>query len=339
MRLFPSLNPRRPAAPDSEATPRVLVACPDHAAPAGGVRQLYRLVEALRSELRLDAHVYHQRAGFRPGWFRTTEPVLYADTTAPGPRDLLVLPETWGGALSHHPKVRKIIFNQNAYYAFQNGYSLPPASAPLHPRTCGVVGILTVSDDNAELLRHVFPDLPVERLCYAIDPALFRPAHNKPARIAYMPRKHPDEARQVLNILALRGALEGFEITPIEGVGETETAGLLRSSLMFLSFGYPEGFSLPPAEAMACGCLTVGYHGRGAREFLRPPFSWPIETGDILGYVRTVEELIAQWRRDPAPLRERAAAAADHIHRTYSPERHRATLRQAWTKLVGPPLS
>src|SRR3546814_3802603 len=34
------------------------------------------------------------------------------------------------------------------------------------------------------------------------------------------------------------------------GRPEAESARILRESLLFLSFGYPEGFSLPPAEAM-----------------------------------------------------------------------------------------
>ena len=334
MRLFPSIKRRRPVAPPPGSPPRVLVACPDYAAAAGGVRQLYRLVAGLRSELQLDAYVYHQRTGFRLGWFESTEPVLYADATSPGPDDLLIVPEVWGGALRDHPGVRKVIFNQNAYYTFMNGYELPPGPAPLRPRDCQVQGIITVSDDNVALLRHTFPDVPVTRLRYAIDPARFYPPENKRLRIAFMPRKHREEATQVLNTLALRGSLDGVEVVAIDGTTEAATAELLRSSLIFLSFGYPEGFSLPPAEAMACGCLTIGYHGMGATEFMRPEFSWPIATGDILGYVKTVETVLEQWRRDPGPLHERAASASAFIHRTYSLSAHRDSLRAAWADLA-----
>ena len=48
-----------------------------------------------------------------------------------------------------------------------------------------------------------------------------------------------------------------------------EVACALQDSLLFLSCGHPEGFGLPLAEAIACGCLVVGYHGLG-RPRLRP---------------------------------------------------------------------
>ena len=36
--------------------------------------------------------------------------------------------------------------------------------------------------------------------------------------------------------------------------------------LIFLSFGHPEGFGLPVAEALASQCAVVGYDGIGGRE-------------------------------------------------------------------------
>jgi glycosyltransferase involved in cell wall biosynthesis len=313
----------------------VLIACPDHAAPAGGVRQIYQLATTLRAELGLDAFVYHQRTGFRLDWFQSTAPIAYADATLPGSSDVLVVPEVWGHAIKDHPGVRKLIFNQNAYYTFMNGYEVVPNPTPLQPADAGVSGIMTVSDDSAELLAVTFPGIPVARLRYEVDAGLFAFTADKRPQLAFMPRKHPDEARQVLNTLALRGALAGFNVVAIDGVPERDAARMLRESLVFLSFGYPEGFSLPPAEAMACGCLTIGYHGMGAREFLLPEFSWPIEVGHTLDYIRAVESILTQWRRDPAPLRARAAAASRFVHTHYSHTAHVMSVRRAWSLLLG----
>jgi glycosyltransferase involved in cell wall biosynthesis len=298
------------------------------------VRQIYKLVDTLRSELQLNAFVRHQRTGFRLTWFPHSTPVDYADATEPGPNDLLVIPEVWGNAIERHPGIRKLIFNQNAYYTFMNGDETLPSPAPLQPAETGVIGILTVSDDSAEVLAETFPKLPVAQLCYEVDAGLFPFTTAKQSQIAFMPRKHPDEARQVLNTLALRGALDGFEVIAIDGVSEHEAARILRESLIFLSFGYPEGFSLPPAEAMACGCLTIGYHGMGAREYMLPAISWPIEVGHTLDYIRAVEDVLTQWRRDPAPLRTKAEAASRFIHERYSHATYVASVRAAWKLLV-----
>jgi hypothetical protein len=325
-----------PLPPPTGAAPRVLVACPDSAAPSGGIRQIYKLVDTLRTELSLDAFVYHQRTGFQLKWFPHETPLVYADASVPGTRDLLVVPEVWGNAMKDHPGVRKLIFNQNAYYTFMNGYDLVPGAALLRPAEAGVTGIITVSDDNGELLAHTFPDLPIARLRYEIDAARFSFCADKRPQIAFMPRKHANEAAQVLNTLALRGALAGFTVVPIDGVSEHEAARLLRESLIFLSFGYPEGCPLPPTEAMACGCLTIGYHGMGGREYFRPEFAWPVEVGHALEYIHTVESVIAQWRRDPAPLRERAAAASRFVLARYSHAEHVASVRAAWSRLVKP---
>ncbi len=42
----------------------------------------------------------------------------------------------------------------------------------------------------------------------------------------------------------------------------------LKKSNIFLNIGYPEGFPFPPLEAMACGCIVVGYTGGGGNEFM-----------------------------------------------------------------------
>jgi hypothetical protein len=320
--------------PQYSGAPRILIACPDHTAPAGGIRQIYRLADTLRTELGHNAFVYHERTGFRLDWFQNNTQIVYADATAPGMHDVLVVPEVWGNAIKNHPGVRKIIFNQNAYYTFMNGYETMPARTPLQPADTNVIGILTVSDDSAEMLAETFPKIPVARLYYEIDAELFQFTTAKKPQIAFMPRKHPDEVRQVLNTLALRGSLAGFQVVAIDGVAEREAARILRESLVFLSFGYPEGFSLPPAEAMACGCLTIGYHGMGAREFMLPEFSWPVEVGRILDYVRTVEAVLAQWRHDPAAHSTKAKAASRFIHERYSRAAYVASVQAAWKRLV-----
>jgi len=104
----------------------------------------------------------------------------------------------------------------------------------------------------------------------------------------------------------------------------------MQDSLMFLSFGYPEGFSLPPAEAMSCGCIVAGYHGMGGREYFKPEFCFPVEMGDIIGFARTVSTVLRMYREEPETLTRMARMASDYIRQTYSLERERDDILQCW---------
>jgi len=44
---------------------------------------------------------------------------------------------------------------------------------------------------------------------------------------------------------------------------------LLSGCHLFMSTGFPEGFGLPPLEAMASGCVPVGFTGFGGWEYMR----------------------------------------------------------------------
>ena len=106
---------------------------------------------------------------------------------------------------------------------------------------------------------------------------------------------------------------------------------------MFLSFGHPEGFGLPAAEAMSCGCLVVGYDGLGGREFFRPAFSYAVEPGDVVKVARIVEGVIAEYDADPEGVLAKGRAAAAFISATYSPELEETDLMQAWAEVLGAP--
>jgi len=250
-----------------------------------------------------------------------------------GEATLLAMPTVIAG-----PKIsqraegnRKVILNQNAYYTFM-GYPLLDEVKPpyMHPE---VVAAIVVSEDSKQYLEYVFPKLPIYRIKYSIDPKLYYITGRKKKQLCFMPRKNLADARQVLNILRYRKALEGWKVVAIDKKSQAEAAAILRDSLIFLSFGHPEGFGLPPAEAMAAGCITVGYHGN-VREFFTPERGFPIEMGNILGYARTVEEVIGRVERDIEPLRKMVRGAAEFIRTTYSLEAERESIVDCWKKII-----
>ena len=84
-----------------------------------------------------------------------------------------------------------------------------------------------------------------------------------------------------------------------------EVASALQEALLFLSCGHPEGFGLPLAEAIACGCMVVGYHGLAGRDFALPHMK-VVEFGDLLGLLKGVEQELARFDAAPeAVIQER----------------------------------
>jgi hypothetical protein len=298
--------------------------CPDTDEPAGGVRVIYRVVDHLQAA-GVAASVVHAERGFRPTWFASSTPVAYAgDIDAVPARDVLVLPEIYGPRLGEMaPGVPKVVFNQNASNTFK-GYALPVQrgrTAYDHPE---VVGAVCVSEDDAEQLRWAFPQVDVRRMVVQVDPALFSPGP-KERLVTFMPRKGGEDAFRVLALLGARGALDDVSVVPLHGMSDAEVADHQRRALLFLSFGVNEGWGLPPLEALASGCLVVGYHGIGGREFLTPEWAWPIEQGDALAVARTAAELLARHREDPAPLEAHGKRAAAMVRERYGPANEAAS--------------
>ena len=108
----------------------------------------------------------------------------------------------------------------------------------------------------------------------------------------------------------------------------------MKESLIFLSFSYQEGCGLPPMEAMACGCLVIGYDGRGGREYFNNKFSYPIERGDIISFAKTIEEVISRYNKDHNIFDEERQKASEYIRKTYSTEKETEDILQFWTKII-----
>jgi glycosyltransferase involved in cell wall biosynthesis len=306
--------------------------CPDTNEPFGGVKGLYKYVDALNRN-GIDASIVHSRKGFRCTWFENDSAVRYADEIVHDPSDYWVVPEVSSPETWPAPGSRKVILNQNCYYTFNDCYRDPEGDVPsvLHE---DVVAVQTVSDDNMRYFQYALPGLKVARFHFPLDSRLFAFSEDKKPRIAYMPRKNWEDAAQVLSILRLRGALEGLELVPVENRSEAEVASLLKDAFLFLSFGYPEGLGLPPAEAMLSGCVVVGFHGMGGVEFFKPEFSYPIAAGDILSFARTAEEVIDTFRRSPEKLTEKARLAAAFIGENYNMERFSSDVAGFWKDLL-----
>lgn len=319
----------------STGEPTVYYLAPNPDGMFGGVRNSYRHVDGLNAA-GIPAAVVHARAGYRCTWFANETRVMGAAEVVLRPHDLLVVPECYGPGLGGVPAgVRVVIFNQGAYITFDRvPYETTWAGAP-YVGVPGLVGLLAVSQNSADLLRYTFPALPVGIARPVIDPLHFHPADEPPARrIAYLTHRRPTEREQLRHMLRARGLFDRWDEAPIAGRTESETAAIMRGSAIFLSFSEREGFGLPPAEAMASGCLVIGYSGLGGREYFNGPDCCPVPDGDLLAFARAVEDACAAYDDDPETFGMAGRAASERILGHYSAEALRAELLAFYSPLL-----
>jgi len=314
------------------SSPIVYFLTPDHPEPAGGIRVIYRHVDILNSA-GIPAFVLHHRPGFRCRWFEHQTRVTDIAGATLDRGDLLIVPEVDIDLLLQLPAgIRHVIFNQNSHLTWKRPVD---EVARLYTANPDLAGIITVSRHNQDMLDWAFGDSLIRRVHLGIDPALFHPGENPDGRrIAYMPRRGREDARQVMEMLKARGILDGWEIMPLDKLSHTQVADRLRTTRIFLAFTHQEGFGLPPAEAMACGNYVIGNHGFAGREFFRPAFSAPIESGDILGFAHAIENAILKEREQPGWCRERGLEASRFILSEYTPAREREDVRAIYSELL-----
>lgn len=205
----------------------------------------------------------------------TSVPYFPFDAVTLTPDDLWLVPEGWPNALAPGlaAHARCAVYVQN--WAFLLG-SLPPGARwerlPVH--------FLAVSEPVRWFIQET-TGRDAALLRPGIDPARFHPPVRTDLaapvqgviRIAWMPRKNKVLARQIRDCLEARlprlHPHIRVEWQEIHNRTPDEVAALFRSSHIFLATGFPEGFALPPLEAMASGCIVVGYAGFGGWDYMR----------------------------------------------------------------------
>jgi glycosyltransferase involved in cell wall biosynthesis len=308
---------------------------PHGGAPSGGVRNIYRHVDLLNS-LGASAGVIHDRSGYRANWFLNDTRVIAASDVRLRPTDIIVVPEGYGVGLGKLPgEVRKVIFNQGPYYTFDGlDFESTTAGSP-YVEAESIVALLTVSRDGQCLLRYAFPTLPTGVARVVVDSSTFWPSNDVPGRrLAFLTHRRRQERNQLLHILRGRGVLSDWELVPIFGRTEIETAGIMRESPVFLSFSEREGFGLPPAEAMASGCYVVGYTGRGGDEYFYPDCSTAVNEGDLLSFAKSIEEVCNEYDRDSTSVRTKGLRSSERISEYYSTANLRDDLSSFYSTLL-----
>jgi hypothetical protein len=300
----------------------------DYDRPSGGVKTHYDHVRILR-ELGYDARILHMQPGFQCTWFEHSVPIVYTTQQPFGRDDVLVLNEIMGPQTATiAPGIRKVIFAQNVHYVWR-GWAVPPEIAPPY-RHPDVIATLVLTDYEREHFQWAFPSHPVYVTPHGIDGRVFVPLEKK-RQVAFMPRKHADEAQATIGWLAATGALEGWTVVAIDGMAQADVATTLGESLVFMAFGYPEGGTLPPFEAMAAGCVTVGYGGFASDALLRECGGVWVPTGDSCRFARTLAPIL---RKSTADLTTWGQALREQTLDVLSPQKERDAIAAAWSRIL-----
>jgi len=281
----------------------------DNPNPSGGVRTQYRHVEILNDH-GYPASMLHQKPGFTAAtWFTSRAPVRSAPEVEIGPGDVLVWPEILRTSIHHLGGIKQIIFNQNIHYTFRGSYApgLPVISTnPRYDYAHGAVATMVLTEYERDQLRLFVPGHRVAVVEHGIDPGVFGyDGRSKKKQIAFMPRKHQDEAENVFGWLATTGALKGWDVVAIDQATEAQTAEILKDSAIFFAFGYPEGGTLPPFEAMACGAITLGYGGFASDRLMEECGGICVSSGNTMAFAQKARYWLENYPYLPGEIEKK----------------------------------
>ena len=240
--------------------------------------------------------------------------------------DILVVPEFMLSlAQEAFPTSRKIILVQNPF-SYLTTFD-DTRQRGIDPYA-GVLLSLGVSQMCLEAIRLTGAG-PDALVTVGPDFGIFEYRSDKKMQIAYMPRKRRAEARVVIEALRRGGKVNGFDIVEVEGKPQASVARILSESMFFISFLKRESLGFPAMEAMASGCVVVGYTGTGGREYFDAETGIPVAEDDTAALVRAVEDSVEAYRADPRIFDELRRRAAGRVTERYAASQTTETLLSA----------
>jgi hypothetical protein len=284
---------------------------PDYSLPSGGVRTLYRHVLQLNRRQR-PAVVVHTRSGFRTSWHGIDVPVVWLEDRARfEPDDVLVFP---AGAVTlmrdsaRWPNPRIV-----AALAWSSIYEQLPPDCDW--TDFGIRHVLSPSPTIARFVEHSMR-LPVTLIPEVVDIHRYR---NRPElkedRICFAPRKSAVGAILQRICTRLGSAAGRYHWVPLLDLAESDYAAELARARIFLATNSREGANVSVLEAMAAGCIVVGFSGVGGNDFMRGAGSRPncvlVENENLPQFRERLEEVVARLAADATAFDDLIAAAVE----------------------------
>lgn len=324
-----------------------LLVFPDINKPIGGVKQMHRLCESLIG-LGHKATVVQDNCLFHPNWFTSSVPTIskkdwFSSINLSPTHDYIVLAETFvSGIPIIKPGIPKIIFNQNSSYTF--GLLEKPSMSVVDIKNLyhhiDVHAVWCISEYDFSYLSSCLqiPSRKLFKLINPLDIEHLLPCTNtsKKRQISYMPRKNKRDSDVVVAICQSKHPQ--WKFIPIQNCSHPEVVNILLDSICFLSFGHPEGFGLPVAEAIICGCFVIGYSGLGGRELFNYSYtkstSIEVQFGDLTHFVDAIDQFIESSSHNLGRLMINLSHSSSQIRQSYSLLEFQRTLKSAVDSLI-----
>lgn len=298
--------------------------------PSGGIKRLYTHVEILR-ENGYDAYIMHFSKGFKLRWFENKTPVVYfSDSPRIEPNDTVVIPEGFPRVIKQFKplQIKKVVISLSFAYIFD--------SMPLGEnwKDYGINWVMTTNDVIKDLIQWSMGIENVHIIASSIDNNIFHYNPDmKTQQVAYIKRK--DTLSPIVEkILKSRNTdFRELDFITMENLDVRHYAHVLKQSEIYLTTSIHEGLNRSVLEAMACGCICIGFDGVGGKDFI-------VESGDRQNFVlaesmnfidlsqKLAELLEKDKRKDPAvdAIRQNALATAA----SFSPDLEKKSLLEFW---------
>lgn len=277
---------------------RIIYFCPDFSFPSGGIKVLYRHVHQLRQR-GLDAYIMHSATGFCLTWHGYIVPTLSLENRTPlHTTDILVFPEGLIDLVKQSGQfgATRVLIPLNWAYIYE---SLPSSE---DWRDYGISHVITPSPVIKEFVEWSM-GIDVQLIPEYIDAKKFHAnGRTKKNKIAYMPRKSPvgDTLEHILKRKS--GLAASYEWVRLLDLTEMEYAERLGESRIYLTPSAQEGANISVLEAMASGCLVIGFTGVGGKAFMIGEGDMQncilVENDDLLGLGKALEQAVERFAKN-----------------------------------------
>lgn len=209
-------------------------------------------------------HIVHHKKGFKYAWSDSSAPVIYLrDIHKLSDTDVLVIPEGFPDIMKTFRYANKVVIALSSSYIFE--------VMPLGEnwKDYGIDWVMVNSKVTKAFIKW---SMGINNVCFigtAIDHELFNyfPGQKK-LQIAYINRKDTLSPLIEKIVKSKSDSFNEIQFIKIEGLSINEYAAVLKQSEIYLTTSQSEGFPRSILEAMACGCICIGFDGMGGKDYI-----------------------------------------------------------------------